>query len=71
MSSEDQQNSVGTVRESVEHAVRSLDALDETAVSEHVQRFEAVHSALNDALSSAQQQLSESNTQSSTRNTGT
>lgn len=35
----------------VEESVRQLDGLDELDTSEHVARFDAVHTALSDALS--------------------
>lgn len=46
------------VEQSIADAVAGLDGLDELAVSEHVHRFDAVHSALTDALTSAENLLS-------------
>jgi hypothetical protein len=36
---------------SIEEAVAGLDGLDDLPVAEHVERFDAVHGALNTALS--------------------
>ncbi|GAA4871219.1 hypothetical protein [Saccharopolyspora cebuensis] len=44
--------------EAVEAAVAELDAVREAPVAEHVERFEAVHSALTGALSHADHLLS-------------
>jgi hypothetical protein len=47
--------------QAISEALASLDDVRELPVSEHVERFEAVHSALTDALNRAENLLSGSN----------
>jgi len=51
--------------EAIEAAVAELEQVRELPVAEHVQRFEAVHTALTEALSKADQLQSANNTQRS------
>lgn len=48
--------------DAIQAAVAELEAISEQPVTEHVQRFEAVHTALTDALSKADQLQSHTNT---------
>ncbi len=46
------------VEQSIHAALAGLDGLDDLAVGEHVQRFDAVHTALTEALTSAENMVS-------------
>ena len=49
------------VEQAISAAIAELDEVRERPVAEHVERFEAVHTALSDALSTAENMLSGSN----------
>lgn len=55
---EDRHEDVAAAERAVTEALAGLDGLDELAVSEHVRRFDAVHTALTEALNSAENLLS-------------